>query len=108
MDYAEALKKVAGMKPRDTYMMIQFGYSTKLVLSHANGVAFLNSLTCAEQLTEEWNKPPQLTGIKVDQIQVNLLSREDYERYKMAMLMSVTLDDLKTAEINYKQSTPQP
>lgn len=74
------------------YMMIQLDWNETLVLPFDDGVMFLKSLERAETYsnrTGERGITPYKSNIRTE-----ILSRADYERYKMAQLLGVDPDDL--------------
>lgn len=104
MDYKEALKKVQAAKARGVYMIIQLDWNKKLVLPHQDGIALLTALANAEQLVSKHGEKPRIAGIEQDAFNTTLMSREDYERYKIAALLNLSIDDVKTLELQ----TPEP
>lgn len=103
MDYQEALKKVQSTKAKDVFMRIELDYNISLVLSHKDGITLLNALANAEQITDRYGEKPRISGLDKDKIKVYLLSREDYDRIKIAQLLNLTLDDVKNLELQTQE-----
>lgn len=95
MNYAEAKKTVQSSSVKEGYMLINLAYNTKIVLPHKAGVVFLESLALAEQLHEEYQKPHYIGSMNRDIFTTSLLSRQEYENYKMATLLGIAVSDLK-------------
>ena len=95
MDYVEALKKVKAAKPPENYLIIEFSYSTKLVLPYKEGIALVASMTGAEKLVDDYNKPKMITGFARDDFTTRIMSRSEYQRHKVAALLNISADDLK-------------
>lgn len=108
MNYQEAKKAVHAYVAKEGYMLINFSYSNKLVLPHKAGVAFLESLALAEQLHEEYQKAHYIGAVTRDFFTTTLLSRHEYEQYKMSALMGVSIDDLKSIEAAARETKPTP
>ena len=74
------------------YMLIQLGWNETLVLPFDDGIVFLKSLERAETFSDRTGErgiTPYKSNIKNE-----ILSRANYERYKMAQLLGVDPDDL--------------
>lgn len=95
MDYKEALKKVQTAKARDNFMVIKFGYDNSLVLPHKDGIVFLTALNSAEQLNDPYNKPHTIGELERSKITVSPMSYLEYERYKIAAILNITVDEVK-------------
>jgi hypothetical protein len=109
--YKEAKKTVQAQKHKGMYMVIHFdagGWNTdlRLVLPYDQGVAFIAPLQHAEQLQKINGEPVRITHLERDKIKITTLSREDYETYKMAALLGVSIDDLRAFE--EQPSNPPP
>jgi len=74
------------------YMMITLDWSEKLVLPFDDGVIFLKSLERAESYSDRTGEQG-ITPYK-SQIRTEILSRAEYERYKMAHILGVDPNDL--------------
>ena len=93
MDYKEAIKKIQTKKTSDSYMIIELGYDAKIVLPHKEGVAIINALNNAEQWV--YNSTYQIVPIKMDFMHAKVLSTHDYESYKLAALLGITIDEAR-------------
>ena len=99
MDYKEALKKVQAVKVKDNFMCIKLTYDTKLILPHKDALLFLSSLAAAEQLNDPYNKPHTIGELDRSKIEVTTLSYLEYERFKIAALLNITVDEVKEAQL---------
>jgi hypothetical protein len=95
MNYAEAKKTVQSSSVKEGYMLINMAYNIKVVLPHKAGVDFLQSLALAEQLHEEYQKPHFIGPVNRDTFTATILSRQEYENYKMATLLGISVSDMK-------------
>ena len=95
MEYAEAVKKVRAVKPRENKMIVVFGYDTKLVINHSDGIALMNALANAELLDDGYGKPHRINPIDRNKVTVNPLSSDEYDQYKIAALLNISLDEVK-------------
>ena len=99
MDYAEALKKVSAIKPKENYMLIQLAYDVKLILPYKDGVAFMSALNNAEQMKEPYNEQHRITEFDRASITAVVMSNAEYIRFKIAALLGVKPEEVKTAEL---------
>jgi hypothetical protein len=72
----------------DNYMVIRLDWSTNLVLPFEDGLVFLKSLRKAEMLVDRKIRPYS------HHIGTEIISRNEYERHKLAHLLNVSIDDL--------------
>lgn len=94
---AEATKKVQAEKPKENFMVIHL--EAKLVLPHKDGLAFMAALAQAEKLNDGYYDTPKgIHELDKDTIRATMLSRQEYERHKMAALLGVTVDDIRNAQ----------
>lgn len=98
MDYKEALEKVQGGKPRDNYMLVTLGYSNKFILPYKDGVTLMATLAHAEQLHEPYNEQHRIGEIERGSITTNVMAHDEYIRFKVAALLGVSPDEVKTSE----------
>lgn len=101
MDYAEALKEIRAKKPVDNYLVIKFGYDANLVLPYKDGLAFIESLKNAEQFDRAYT-PTRIDQFNRTCMEITVMSREEYEQYKLSMLLGITLEEAKQLQ------TPKP
>ena len=94
MDYKEALKKVQVKKEKEPFMVFKMAYDLNLIVPHKDGVDLMNALSNAEQLHIPYNAQHHIGEVKRDQISITTMSREEYERYKIAGLLSITPDEV--------------
>lgn len=97
MTLEEARKIVQAEKPKDNYMLIPFGYDQKYVVPFKDGVAIINALVNAELFEKSCGFPTKIGPIDPDTFTPSILSKDDYQRIKMAMLLQVHPDELKKA-----------
>lgn len=98
MTYEEALKKVTAAKARENFMLVRFGYSNTVLLTQPQGVAFLNALSQAESLIDDYNKPKRIDAYDRSAVTVTLMSWQEYQRIKIATLLGTTPEAIKDAE----------
>lgn len=94
MDYEQALKKVTAEKAKENRMVFTLSYDKKIILPHKAGLQLMDALMNGELLTENYNKPPQITGLLRDSIAIQTLSDREYLRIKVAQLLNVSVHDL--------------
>lgn len=103
MEYPEALKKVQAKKTRDpNFLVIHYNYDCKIVLPYDDGMNFVKSLEKAEMLRDSYNEQHRIEEIEREQIRFWVMSREEYERYKIAALLGIKPDEVK------EMQRPQP
>ena len=105
MDYEKAKKVVQSTKSRENFILVKLDYETQLVLPHKAGLAFVGAIAEAEMLHTPYSKPHRIQGLEREKFQVTTLSCEDYERYKIAALLNITVDDVKLIEEGSVTST---
>lgn len=95
MEYKEAIKKVQARKPKGNFMVIKVSYDLKLVLPHAEGIAFLASIANVEQLNDPYNQNHSITPLERSKLEITTLSQEEYEHHKVAALLGITVNEAK-------------
>jgi len=108
VDYAEAVKKVWAEKPKDNYMVIEFGYDCKFVLPHKYGVALIESMTNAERIADSYHDPKRISELPRDAVKSTLMSHQEYERFKIAALLNLAPEEVKEAQEKATQPPPPP
>lgn len=104
MKYTEAVKKVRETKQPNNYMMVRLDYDTKLVLPYDEGMEFMKSISKAEQIKETYGKPVVIQPIARDTLTITFLSRQEYERIKVAALLNISVSDLDEVEEQENQA----
>ena len=95
MDYATAVKKVQARKAKENYLLVTLGYDNKVVLPYKDGIAFITSMSNAEQFNDPYNKEHNISELDKDKITMKPMSQEEYERYKIAALLNMTVAEVK-------------
>ena len=90
----EALKKVQSEKPKDNFMVVNIGYDSKIVVPYKDGLTIIAALVNAEELKEGYSEKTRITEFDRNTFNAKVLSRAEYERIKMAMLLNVDPKDL--------------
>ena len=90
----EALKKVQSEKPKDNFMLINIDYSNNIIVPYKDGLAIVAALVNAEILKEGYSEKTRITEFDRHSFNPKVLSRAEYERIKMAMLLNVDPKDL--------------
>lgn len=108
MDYAEALKKVQSNKTKENFMLINISYSKDLILPYKDGIQLMASLTNAEQLLTPYQQQHRIAGLERDAVTSRVFSHEEYEQYKIAALLNVTIDEVKEYANKQHQPTDPP
>lgn len=94
-----AEKKVRVEKPTETKLLIQIDYNRHVILPFKEGLAFMATLEKAEVYVERYTKPPEIRPIeKGDRFTVTPLSQATYTEMKVAMLLGLTVDELREAK----------
>lgn len=96
--YPDALKKVQARKPKDNYMVIQVSYDTKVVLPYKDGLVFMTAFVNAEQLSEHYDSPHRITPLNRGSLTSTVMSAQEYERYKIAALLNISVSDVEAFE----------
>lgn len=94
MHYDEAVKQVQETKSKSNFMIVEFAYGFKAVLPNKQATELLTALNSAEQLDDDWNEPGRIVPVEDSKISAKPLSREQYEDYKVAMLLNVKTEDM--------------
>lgn len=98
MKYEEALKQVTTAKPQDNFMVVEFDYSTKYLLPYKDGVTLISCFANAEQLSEDYGKPKRILELERSAVSSRVMSRQEYQRFKIAALLGISPDEVKEAE----------
>jgi hypothetical protein len=103
MDYAQALKKVQTKRVKDNYLVIQFSYDAKLILPHKDGLLMMTALANAEQLNDPYNEPHRIKELDRSRITVTQMSQEEYEQYKIAALLNLSVGEVRDHQLTITQ-----
>lgn len=98
MNYKEAVKETQSRKAKENYCVVHFDYNTKYVMPYKDGVALLNALTVVEQLSDSYSNQGRITEVDPNVFKLTLLSPEQYQRYKIAALLNVSVHDVEKYE----------
>ena len=98
MEYKEALSKAQVTTPKQNYMVVRLSYSNNLVLPYKDGVKFLDAMTNAEQLYEPYSEQHRIAEVERGSITTNIMSHDEYVRFKVAALLGVSPDEVKNSE----------
>ena len=96
--YQEALKLVQSKKPKDGYMVIEFGYNHKIILPHKDGIALLTALNSAEEFEEPYSGVSRICIFNRSKLSAQIMSAEEYQQFKIATLLNVPVDEIKEHE----------
>lgn len=99
MDFKEAVKKVQTRKAKENYLVFTFGYNDKIVMPHKDGVALIACMANAEQLYDPYGGKHYIGEMEKTKIQISQMSQEEYERYKIAALLDISLDEVKQHQL---------
>ena len=94
----EASKKVQAKKTEENYLVVWLGYSAKLVLPHKEGILFLQSLTNAEQLHDDYGEKHHISGISRNVLKTEIMSSDEYKRIKIAALLNIKPEEVLEAQ----------
>ena len=95
MEYKDAIKKVQARKPKGNYMIIKMAYDFKVVMPHADGIAFMAAMANAEQLNDPYNANHSIVPIERGKLEISTMSQDDYEHHKVAALLGITVSEAK-------------
>lgn len=98
MEYKEALSKAQATTPKQNYMVVKLGYSNNLVLPYKDGVKFLDAMANAEQIYESYSEQHRIAEVERGSITTNIMSHDEYVRFKVAALLGVSPDEVKNSE----------
>ena len=97
--YEAAAKKVNATKPSENFMVVQFSYDTKLVLSHKAGLALITALENAELFKESYSDGCKIIPIERGAISTQFMSLQEYQQIKIANILNVPLSDVKNIQL---------
>ena len=97
--YKAAAKKVNATKPSENFMVVQFSYDTKLVLSHKAGLALITALENAELFKESYSDKCRIIPIERDAISTQFMSLQEYQQIKIANILDVSLKDIQNIQL---------
>lgn len=107
MNYAEALKKAQSIKTSDCYWVIELSYDNKIVLPHKAGVGFIDSLAQAEVLKDRYSEQHGIAPVDRSAIAIRQMSRIEYEQYKIAGLLLLTIEEVRNMAEPKPEETTQ-
>ena len=94
MNYTEALKKVQETKPKDSFIVIKLGYDAPIILPYADGMTMIAAFKQAEQFDKLYDAT-RIIELDRTRLEFTVLSRQEYERYKIAALLHITVEEAK-------------
>lgn len=97
MDYAEAKKQVQELKVKDNFMLVTLSYDNTLVLPYKDGLAFMASMLNAECLEGSYSSE-RIIPLGRNQQKISIMSSKEYERFKIAALLNVSISDVEQLE----------
>lgn len=106
MDYTEARKLAQADKPKENFLKVQVDYNRWVVLPYKAGLQFLDALSHAQEFKAPYNAPPYIGPLQGDLFIAAPISASEFERYRIAMLLQVSMDDLAKAEQLASQRDP--
>lgn len=98
LKYQEAVKTAQTMKPKEGYMVIEFGYSNRVIVPHKDGINLLLALNAAEHFEDNYSGVARITPFDRSKLSASLMSVEEYHQYKIAALLNIPVKDLKEYE----------
>lgn len=96
--YEAAVKELKTKKPPENYVVIQFSYDTKLVLTHKAALAFMASLENAELFKDSYSDRCRIVPLERDSVTSLYMSSTEYQQIKIANLLNVPLGDIQNME----------
>lgn len=103
MNYEEALELVKKEVHIDGYMWIKCGSHFNVVVPHKEGMVIINALRNAQKFEYSYS-PQYLMEIDSTEIEINYISIKQYQRHKLAELLQVSVEDVKTSEKAFAHS----
>ena len=95
--YTSALAKVKAENPANNYLCIEIDNGLKIVLPYIDGMTLMTALNNAEQLDERYGDPGRINPLERRSICSFILSGVDYQYYKMAALLNMTFEELRSS-----------
>jgi len=108
MKYLDAVKTVRTTKQKENFMVINLSYDFSLVLPHKDGLAIMAALVNAEQMDPTYSSRKHILPLVTTKISATTLSSRDYERYKIAALLDISVSDLERLEEEELQKDKEP
>jgi hypothetical protein len=99
MEYKEAVKKVQARKTKENFLVFTFGYDNKILLPHKDGVALIACMANAEQFYDPYNGKHYIGELEKTKVTIAQMSQDEYERYKIAALLDISLEEVKAAAL---------
>lgn len=96
--YCEAAKAVNSIKKEDGYMVINMGYSLKLLVPHKDGLAIMAALNFAEAFEDPYSSSPTISPLMHDKVGITTMSAVEYRQHKIAALLNVPVKDIQEHE----------
>lgn len=93
--YQAALKEVRTVKGRDNFMLIEISYDKKMVLPYKDGLTLMAALINAEELKKTYGDPGRINPWDMDALTTRIMSYTEYEQYKIAALLNITVEQVK-------------
>lgn len=99
MDLNEARKQVqAPKKLKENFMVINLAHDFSIVLPHKDGIAVMAALANAEQMDPTYSSKKHIVPLDANKLTTTFMSRQDYERCKVAALLGLSTSDLERME----------
>jgi hypothetical protein len=102
--FKEAQKKAQAFKTNENFFKVDFS-GVVLVLPYKEGMAFIASLAHAESIEGDWGKK-RLEDFNMKCMEITVIPAKERERYKIAALLDISIDDVKEAEKYNQANSP--
>lgn len=89
----QLVQRVRKQTKKSNYLLITLGYDNKLVLPYAQGMQLIQAMELAERLEDNYSQKGHLVPWNVNNLCVQVLSCEQYERIKMATLLNMSITE---------------
>lgn len=96
LDAARETTEKTALKPN--YLLLDFGYSSKLIVPYKKGLEIVAALDHAEVFNRTYSEPDVISPLEEDTLKTTVISHSNYVLIKMANLLNITVDELKDAQ----------
>jgi len=92
-------ERIEAVKPKcsekaENFMLVKFHY-IELIVPYIQGMKLVESLKYAEEFNKDDYSNPKITPLPSEKLSVSIMSKTDYDLYKMSGLLGVTYRNLK-------------
>ena len=95
LSYKEAMEQAKAAIPSGSHVLCKPTYGNTFILPFKAGLTLMSCLENAEVYIYNYNKPPEIRGIRQEDMTISMLSISEYQQIRAAQLLGISVEELK-------------